>query len=49
MRLPENLVKKSCRRQGVLIVEVTSDSDMVTEKVTRGETRSFDGLSELTV
>ena len=36
------------RWQQVLSVEVTSDSYMVTEKLTGGETRSSDGLSELT-
>ena len=41
--------KKGCRRQGVLTMEVTSDSYTTTEKVTGGETQSFDGLSELTM
>ena len=48
MRSPENVARKSCRQQGVLTVEVTFDSYTATEKVTGGETRSFDGLSELT-
>ena len=43
----DEVAKKSCRQQGVLTVEVTSDNYTTTEKVIGGETRSSDGLSEL--
>ena len=44
----DEIAIKSCWRQGVLTMEVTFDSYTVIEKVTGGETRSLDWLSELT-